>query len=146
MQLFSADPKVCFEKMVTHLLVYTVANVSPFFETDFTIFSKRKKKYIFYPWKHKKRSLKDAHNRPKPFISQSSPAHSPQSRFFFSYHQCVPTWAKTWHICLLICDSHVIVTSLSFPTTPVIVIAPLFFKKRKLKENANFSWSWLQNG
>ena len=79
MQLFSADPKVCFEKMVTHLLVYTVANVSPFFKTDFTIFSKRKKNNLFCTHENfKKRALKVAHNRPKPFISQSSPAHNPQ--------------------------------------------------------------------
>ena len=46
----------------------------------------------------KKRASKVAHNRPRPFFSQSSPAHSPQSRIDYSYYKYVPR-----HICLLIC-------------------------------------------
>ena len=36
---------------------------------------------------------------PDPFISQSSPDHSPQPRINFSYYKYVPR-----HICFLICD------------------------------------------
>ena len=58
-----------------------------------TMFSKK----ISYK-KLKKPPSKVAHNRPKPFISQSSPAHSAKPRFDFSYHKMSGT-----SICSLIC-------------------------------------------
>ena len=42
-------------------------------------------KNFFDPKSMKKPPSKVAHNRPKPFFSQSSPAHSPQPRIYFSY-------------------------------------------------------------
>ena len=48
--------------------------------------------------KTKKSASKVAHNRPKPFISQSSPAHRPQPRIDFSYYEISEP-----DICSLIC-------------------------------------------
>ena len=36
-QLCTKQSKVCFKQTVSHLLFYTVANLQPFFETDFTV-------------------------------------------------------------------------------------------------------------
>ena len=69
------------------------------FSADAIVFSKKFSKF-FDPEKLKKRASKVAHNRPKPFISQSSPGHSLQPRIDFSYHKMSAT-----SICSLICGS-----------------------------------------
>jgi hypothetical protein len=65
------------------------------FNAAATMFSK---KNLFAHKKLKKTPSKVAHNQPKPFISQSSPAHSPQPRIDFSNHKISGT-----SICSLIC-------------------------------------------
>ena len=47
------------------------------FSADAIVFSK-KIEHFFDLKKVKKQASKVAHNRPKPFFSQSSPAHSPE--------------------------------------------------------------------
>ena len=59
---------------------------------------KQKLNYLFTYGNLKKQASKVAHNWPKPFFSQSSPAYSPQPRIDFSYYKYVPRV-----ICLLIC-------------------------------------------
>ena len=69
----------------------------PFFNATFQcgrygVF-KKNLKYFFDPKKVKKWASKVAHNRPKPFFSQSRPqptAHSPQPRIDISYYKNVP--------------------------------------------------------
>ena len=68
------------------------------FGADPTIFSKRK--FLFIHENFKKMASKVAHNRPKPFFSQSSPAHSPHPKIDFSYYEYVQRL-----ICLLFCDN-----------------------------------------
>ena len=53
---------------------------------------------FFDPQNMKKPPSKVAHNRPRPFISQSSPDHSPQPRIDFSYYEISGP-----DICFLIC-------------------------------------------
>jgi hypothetical protein len=62
------------------------------------VFSKKKFKKKFDPEKVKKWATKVAHNRPDPFISQSSPDHSPLPRIDFSYYEI-----SGQDICSLIC-------------------------------------------
>ena len=69
------------------------------FSEDATIFSKNFK-LIFCPWK---RASKVAHNRPKPFFSQSSQAHSPELIFHIINMSIVPRL-----ICLLICNKYLV--------------------------------------
>ena len=61
----------------------------------------KKIKFIFCPWKHKKRSSKVAHNRPQTFFSQVRPSCPNPPRIDFSYYEYVPRF-----ICLLICESN----------------------------------------
>ena len=53
--------------------------------------------YFFAHENFKKQASNVAHNRPKPFFSQSSPVQSQKSKIDFSYHIYVPR-----HFCLLI--------------------------------------------
>ena len=57
---------------------------------------------LFVGKKNKKTPSKVAHNRPKPFFSQSSPAHSQQPKIDFSYHKNVPP-----SICSLNCANRI---------------------------------------
>ena len=70
MQLFNADPKILSK--------------------NFKLFSVHKN--------FKKRSSKVAHNWPKPFFPQSSPAHSPQPKIDFLFYEISGP-----DICSLIC-------------------------------------------
>ena len=58
----------------------------------------KKKKFFFAHKKLKKPPSKVAHNRPRPFLTQSSPDHCPQPRIDFSYYEISGP-----DICSLIC-------------------------------------------
>ena len=71
--------------IVPDLYVIHTKKITPFFYATFQCgcFNVFKKKFVFV-FSHKKLKKppsKVAHNRPKPFISQSSPAHGPELIF-----------------------------------------------------------------
>ena len=68
------------------------------FSADAIVFSKKKIKNFLTPKKWKNGPQKLLIIGPDPFISQSSPDHSPQSRIDFSYYQILGP-----DICSLIC-------------------------------------------
>jgi hypothetical protein len=82
MQLFSADPKIFSKQfLINFLSIKTLKN-----------------------WPQKLLIIS-----PDPFISQSSPDHSPQPRIDFSYHEISGP-----DICFLICDLHMYLNFYSF--------------------------------
>ena len=101
---------LCFKlKFLAYKKRQTHEKKSPIFFSTFFLcnFSVRtlqcfqKKIFFFDHKKLKKPSSKVAHSRPKPVISQSSPAHSSEPRIDFSYYKMSGT-----SICSLICDNH----------------------------------------